>query len=243
MTKMLVLLLVVLLFTVGSDSDTEVGTDDLMGHVDVVTKRKSSITNKLRSKKRNINTSIVTTEIIVTSDPNGDPLRCTVYSDGRLTECVRIEMPEDVERELREQVRIATRSIGIPGLRVRTRPQPEALINIDTMLYAEAGTFERTVNLLGRDVTIRAVPSQFMWHHGDGTTQTTRSPGKSTASSDVAHVYRKPVVGLRLSVDTTWRIEYRVASGPWRELDETLTVSGPVTTLTTREARPILVGP
>lgn len=222
---------------------TSVETDYIHGRVDVTSVRKdgSKRDPSTRHVVRRPKTPRPT--VVVTTDPDGSGIKCVREANGEPYACEPIVFRDAVERELREQVRIATRSIGIPGLQVQTRPQPEALINIDTMLYTEADTFERTVNLLGRDVTIRAVPSQFMWHHGDGTTQTTRSPGKSTASSDVAHVYRKPVVGLRLSVDTTWRIEYRVASGPWRELDETLTVSGPVTTLTTREARPILVGP
>lgn len=243
MIRSALLTLVLVWFPLSGENDADVKTDQLLKRVDVKVQTKPE--GKKRPSKLDIKTKVSTAEpeIVVSADPNGDAIKCTIYNDGRPAECVVITALEDVERELREQVRIATRSIGIPGLQVQTRPQPEALINIDTMLYTEADTFERTVNLLGRDVTIRAVPSQFMWHHGDGTTQTTRSPGKSTASSDVAHVYRKPVVGLRLSVDTTWRIEYRVASGPWRELDETLTVSGPVTTLTTREARPILVGP
>lgn len=231
----------VLQFGVLSGESTVVDPNQRLKRIDVTTKDRTSKRTDPRTIRRPISVSTKKPVIVFTVDPNGDALKCTRYDDGRFTECVQVTFTDDVERELREQVRIATRSIGIPGLLVQTRPQPEALINIDTMLYAKADTFERTVNLLGRDVTIRAVPSRFVWHHGDGTTQTTRSPGKPNANSEVSHVYRKPAEGLGLSVDTTWAIQYRVGGGTWQELDETLTISGPVTRLTTREARPYLV--
>ena len=218
-------------------STTEVDKDERIDRVKIVTKR----TKSKYTKPTVIRRPAEEPDIVVTADPNRDQVRCLRYSDGRLTDCEVIVFRDSVAGELREQVRIATRSIGIPGLRVQTRPQSEVLINIDTVLFAEAATFERTVTLLGQDVTVRAVPAAFVWHHGDGTTQTTRSPGKPNAKSDVKHMYRKPAEGLRLTVDTTWTIQYRVAGGSWQDLDETLTVTGPATTLATREARPYLV--
>ena len=139
----------------------------------------------------------------------------------------------DVER--------AAREIGMPRLRLTIQPGGETLVNVPTIFFTRSSTLRRTVTLLGRRVEVVARPTTFTWHHGDGTRQTTSTPGKPYPARDVTHRYRAPGQRLAARVDTTYTVRYRVGSGAWQDLGTTLTAVGPTATIDVDEATPVLV--
>lgn len=145
--------------------------------------------------------------------------------------------------DLTTEIRRAARQIELPHVQIVTQPGGTTLVNVETILYTEAETFETAVSLLGYDVDLRARPTQFTWHHGDGTTQTTTEAGQPYPDQTVTHRYRGPHANIELSVDITYAVDYRIDDGAWTTLPETLTATGPTQPLTVRQATPILVRP
>ena len=95
--------------------------------------------------------------------------------------------------------------------------------------------------MLGRRVEIRPKIDHFTYVFGDGTTfGPTRSPGGVYPNGDITHAY--PQTGsYAVRVDTTFTADFRVDGGPWTVVPETVTVTGPVTTVTVKAARAVLV--
>lgn len=95
--------------------------------------------------------------------------------------------------------------------------------------------------MLGRRVEIRPKVDHFTYVFGDGATfGPTRSPGGVYPNGDITHSY--PQTGsYAVRVDTTFTADFRVDGGPWTAIPETVTVTGPVTTVTVKAARAVLV--
>lgn len=138
-------------------------------------------------------------------------------------------------------IRRAVRQIAMPRLTLTIQPGEATLVNVPTIFYTTPTTLRRSLTLLGQDVDVVARPTAYTWHHGDGTSQTTSSPGRPYPAKDVVHRYRDPGDHLTASVDTTYTVEYRVEGGAWTDLGATLTAAGPSTTLDVHEAAPVLV--
>jgi len=143
--------------------------------------------------------------------------------------------PEEIERAIRE--------IDLPGQQVRVEPSANTLVNLPTNLYARVEDVERSVDVVGHTVRLRATAAQYTWHHGDGTSQRTDSPGAPYPDLAVTHRYRRPADRLQVSLEVGYRVEYAVDDGDWRRLPELITASGPPTPLIVHEASPILVRP
>lgn len=112
-------------------------------------------------------------------------------------------------------------------------------MNLETIFHTTATDFERTVTILDSTVILRARPATYTWHHGDGTTQTTRDPGRPYPAMDVTHTY-DDTGRVKARVDVTYTVTYRIDDGDWQTLDTPITATGPTTPLRIREARPIL---
>ena len=136
----------------------------------------------------------------------------------------------------------ALRRIGLPALEARTQPEDKTLVNFDTIFYTEAQPFTRTITLLGQRVDVEATPSSYTWHHGDGTTATTSTPGAPYPAKDVTYSYEHAHVTVAASVDVTYTARFRVSGGGWQDVDGTVTISGPATDLRIAEASPVLSG-
>ncbi|MGJ9423455.1 hypothetical protein [Aeromicrobium sp. CF3.5] len=148
------------------------------------------------------------------------------------------------ERELTEgDVLAAVREIGMPSLPIRIEPGATTLVNVETNFYTDPAPFNRSIELLGFAVDIEATPASFAWTHGDGTSSTTRSPGRAYPHLDVTHRYRAPAATVRPRVDVTYQVRYRVDGGAWAPLSQTLTATGPAGTLAVNEAAPVLTTP
>src|SRR5690606_13086218 len=98
------------------------------------------------------------------------------------------EEPAAGPGEVLEEVR----RIGFPRLRVSIQPEGSTLVNLETIFHTSAAPFERSVDILDSTVDLRAEPASFTWHHGDGTTQSTTTPGRPYPAMDVIHQYAKP---------------------------------------------------
>ncbi|GAA5032839.1 hypothetical protein GCM10023258_32200 [Terrabacter aeriphilus] len=104
----------------------------------------------------------------------------------------------------------------------------------------EPGEVDRSV-LRGITVQIRPKLIGFTYVFGDGSTLgPTSSRGGVYPDGDVTHVYRTP--GARpVRVDTTFGADFSLDGRRWDEIPSTVTVPGPTTTVTVREARSVLV--
>jgi len=136
----------------------------------------------------------------------------------------------------------ALRRIGLPRHEVRTQPAGKTLVNFDTIFYTHATPYTRTFTLLGQRVQIIATPTAYTWHHGDGTTATTNTPGAPYPAMDITHDYAHAHTTVQPSVDTTYTARYRVNNGPWQTIPQTVTITGPTTNLRIAEATPVLSG-
>lgn len=108
------------------------------------------------------------------------------------------------------QVQAEFRNLPLPMAGVQVAPAPTSLVNIPTAFFAggqQAATFTPTI--LGTTVTINATPSAWAWTWGDGTTQTTSTPGVPKRPV-VAHEYRQ-ARDYTVSVATTWTGSFSVA--------------------------------
>jgi hypothetical protein len=133
------------------------------------------------------------------------------------------------------------RRIGLPTLQAKTQPEGKTLVNFDTIFYTEAQPFTASVTLLGQQVEIMAEPSRYTWHHGDGTIDTTASPGAPYPSKEIVYRYDAAgTVGPR--VDVTYTARFRVNGAAWRGIDEAVTITGPAGSLRVSEAKGSLSG-
>lgn len=134
------------------------------------------------------------------------------------------------------------RRIGLPTLQARTQPEGKTLVNFDTIFYTEAEPFSATVTLLGRQVDVVAEPTSYTWHHGDGATTTTSTPGAPYPSTDITYRYARADTTVRPRVDVTYTARFRVNGGEWRDIDETVSIIGPEGSLRIAEAHATLSG-
>ncbi len=141
------------------------------------------------------------------------------------------------------EIRRAVESVGLPALSVQIQPGGRTLVNVPTIFFVDAPTFQHSTVLLGQAVDITATPARFTWSHGDGTTQTTTSPGAPYPSADVTHTYTRVAAALAPRVDVGYRVTYRVNGGEMLTVDQLVTAPGPATALDVTEARPVIVAP
>ena len=141
-----------------------------------------------------------------------------------------------------DDVLTALRRIGLPALEAKTQPADKTLVNFETIFYAEPQTFARTLTLLGQRVEVEATPTAYTWHHGDGTSTQTSTPGARYPAKEVVHEYTDAQVTVSPSVDVTYSARFRVNGGAWQEIPETVTISGPQGSLRIAEATAVLSG-
>lgn len=134
------------------------------------------------------------------------------------------------------------RRIGLPTLQARTQPEGRTLVNFDTIFYTQAQPFTATVTLLGQQVDIVAEAVEYTWHHGDGQTTATTSPGAPYPSKEITYRYSDADITVRPRVDVTYSARFRVNGGAWQDIPETLTIAGPEGSLRISEARATLSG-
>ena len=148
--------------------------------------------------------------------------------------CVAPDGPEVTPGLILAEVR----RVGLPSMSVEA--PPETFVNYETVVYTDAESFTRTVNLLGFTVDIQATPSRFHWTYGDGTTETTTTAGRPYPATDITHTWTDAHRTYHPSVDVTYQIRYRVNNGDWQTLADTIRTQGPNTDVRIREATGML---
>ena len=142
----------------------------------------------------------------------------------------------------RQMVGAAFQRLPLPAADLVIQPpNGRTLVNFDTNFYTEQGEFNRTVTLLGQQVELRIWPERFVWRFGDGQVRETSSPGSPYPNLEITHSYRRKGK-VEPSVDTTYAAQFRVAEGPWQDVDGTVTIVGSPQQLRVVTARPVLVG-
>ncbi len=125
---------------------------------------------------------------------------------------------------------------------MRTQPEDKTLVNFATIFYAKPVPFTRTITLLGQRVDVEARPSSYTWHHGDGSSARTSTPGAPYPAMDVTHSYLDAHTTVQTSVDVTYTARFRVGNGGWQDIAETVTIAGPASPLRISEATAVLSG-
>jgi hypothetical protein len=136
----------------------------------------------------------------------------------------------------------AIRRVGIPSGDIHA---PHfTLVNLETTFYTRPHRLDRVLTILGYSVDVEIHPTRYTWHWGDGTSQTTETPGQPYPSDDVTHTYRhatEPEHDLALSVDVTYTGRYRVDGTAWTAIPQPITISGAPTALPVKQASAVLV--
>ena len=135
----------------------------------------------------------------------------------------------------------ASARIDLPASELQIQPpHGRTLVNFDTNFYTQQPAFDRTVELLGRQVDLRIWPSQFRWVFGDGAELASQSAGAPYPDLLITHSYLQKG-GVSPRVDTTYAASFRVDGGAWRDVDGTVTIPGAPVPLEVVTARPVLV--
>lgn len=141
-----------------------------------------------------------------------------------------------------QDVLAAIRRVGLPDSRVEAPHY--TLVNLRTTFYTRPHPLGRAMTIVGFGVDLQTRPTQYTWHWGDGSTDTTTTPGQPYPSKEVTHTYRHAThrgPGMALSVDVTYTARYRVDGGAWQTVPDTLTIPGAATLLPVKEASAVLV--
>jgi hypothetical protein len=96
--------------------------------------------------------------------------------------------------------------------------------------------------MFGLTVQIRPKVDHYTYVWGDGTTTgPSRSDGGVWPTGDITHSYPSPGT-YQARVDTTFTGDFRINGGPWTHIPDTVTITGPTTTITVHAAKAVLVG-
>lgn len=181
-----------------------------------------------------------------------DDLMCTengqtglwhdVFMDGVDVGDVCVPDAEVDEVNIGEMVIRRFKDIAWPDSNLVVQPpKGKTLVNFETNFYTlDSIPIDQTVTVANRQVVIRAVPTTYAFHFGDGAVTRTASPGRPHPDLDVTHVYER-VGTVEVRLDTTYSGEYRIGDGDWVDIPDTLTVTGEPQDLEVVEALPQLV--
>ncbi|MGQ4518872.1 hypothetical protein ACUH96_02900 [Dermabacteraceae bacterium P13077] len=96
--------------------------------------------------------------------------------------------------------------------------------DFDIVYYTIPYTQTLNTTLLGQNVTIKATPTSYTWHLGDGYTLTTTRPGRPFPNKDITHRYYNEG-WADAYLETTYTGQYQVNGGEWKPIDGTITVT------------------
>jgi hypothetical protein len=127
-------------------------------------------------------------------------------------------------------------------------PDHRTLVNLPTIFSTDLDhTQSQTITLLDQSVTIRATPTSWTWHPGDGSKSwTTDWPGATyTSGADVADLntvtYADAGVTVHPSVDVVYTGRFHVDGLPgWTDIPQTLTLAGTPVDLEVAQAAGVL---
>ncbi|MHC6177596.1 PKD domain-containing protein [Glutamicibacter sp. X7] len=115
------------------------------------------------------------------------------------------------------------RKFPIKSFSVHSDPDGVSLIRAYTHFWAEGGAQEFHTVMSGKNVDVRAIPVEWLWDYGDGTTARFSDPGgpvddrSLSEATPTSHQFQD--TGLfQVKVTTMYRGEFRVENGPWEPI-------------------------
>jgi hypothetical protein len=139
-------------------------------------------------------------------------------------------------------IRAAIKRIGVPPATVEGPDY--TLVNLRTTFYTKAAPFDRSFVLLGYHVDVHITPMSYIWRWGDGSTTTTRRPGRPYPARDVTHTYLHATdsgTSLPLRVDIAYSASFRIDGGDWVRVSDRLVIAGTTRQLPVKQASAVLV--
>ena len=173
--------------------------------------------------------------------------RYTLYRDGENVGTACLTADEETKVGDPPPIRIlvlkAFENLDWPASDLAVQPPGgKTLVNLDTNFYTtNTEPTSIAVTLVRSDVVVTAKPIAYRWHFGDGTVETTTSPGAPYPDLDVAHVY-ETTEKVVVSVDTQYgAASFTVNGGPPEQIPSTIWITGASEDLEVVEALPQLV--
>ena len=134
----------------------------------------------------------------------------------------------------------ATASLGFQPAKNRTYVN---LVNFYSANWSTSGFGPGEVDaidpalMFGHRVEIRPKLANLVYHFGDGQSEgPTTSLGGKAPNGDVRHVYKKSGT-YNAYVTVTWGADFRIDGGAWLDIDDTVAVDQPASTITALQAR------
>jgi hypothetical protein len=88
-----------------------------------------------------------------------------------------------------------------------------AIADLGVVLVADPAPRQQAVTLLGTDVVIRAVPTEYRWETSDGDVVTTTNPGAPWADGGDPLTFANAEHRVTITLTTTWRGEFSLNGG------------------------------
>jgi hypothetical protein len=133
-------------------------------------------------------------------------------------------------------------TLPLPHLPAQHQPPGDGLANLPVIFFTDGPTSQTfSLDIRGFQVVISAHATQFTWHTGDGTDETSSTPGAPYPNQTVTHEYRAG--SYTASLTTTWGATFTTDGGPSTPVPGTTTTDGPPVTFAVVEAHAVLTNP
>lgn len=112
----------------------------------------------------------------------------------------------------------------IPASTIRLDTQGNTLRTAHTNIYADSGVQMIDTTVLGQPVRVRAIPIEYIWNYGDGTTRRTFSPGAAVGGdpfdveTETSHQFEL-TGSFEINLTTVYTGQFSVNGGPWIPID------------------------
>lgn len=135
----------------------------------------------------------------------------------------------------------AIRRLGVPASKVEGPAY--TLVNLETTFYTRPQPVERSLTIIGYGVDVEITPTSYRWEWGDGSSETSATPGRPYPSTDITHIYLHdtPRGSTAVSVDVTYSARFRVDGGSWQTIPDALTIPGAPSDVPVKQATGVLV--